>query len=52
VFARFPRLQYRNTPLHAACEAGKLDVVRLLLQRGADPEAVNMVRWLRAGERR
>lgn len=34
--------KYRNTALHAACEGGAVDVVRLLLDRGADLHAVNM----------
>jgi ankyrin repeat protein len=39
---------FRLTPLLSALEEGKLEVVRLLLERGADMEAKNMVRTPRA----
>jgi len=37
---------YDDTPLHAAVEAGRVDVVRLLLRRGANPNAINIGRLM------
>jgi hypothetical protein len=38
------RAQAGDTPLHCAARAGKIDCVRLLVQRGADAGAKNNVR--------
>ena len=33
------------TPLHLASEFGQIDIVKILLQKGADVNAVNSVSW-------
>ena len=38
------RTQFGDTPLHAAVAARQVEVVRLLLQRGANPNAINVER--------
>lgn len=38
------RTQFGDTPLHAAVATEHVDVVRLLLQRGANPNAINLGR--------
>ncbi len=42
--------QGRRTPLHYAAEQGKLDVVQLLVQSGADIDAQDNVRGVGALE--
>lgn len=36
---------FGNAPLHVACREGHLEVVALLLARGADPAARNRYGW-------
>lgn len=36
---------FGNSPLHVACREGHLEVVALLLTRGADPAARNRYGW-------
>jgi ankyrin repeat protein len=35
----------KNTPLHAASASGKVDIMRWLLDHGADPNARNSSSW-------
>ena len=35
--------QYGNTPLHDAAGSGHLDIVKFLIQHGADPSLLNKV---------
>ncbi len=42
--------QIQKTPLHSAAYMGKLDVVQLLVQSGANIEAQDNVRGVRALE--
>ncbi len=41
-------IQNRRTPLHIAAEKGKLDVVQLLIESGANIEAQDRVSEVRA----
>jgi ankyrin repeat protein len=39
----FYSLQNGNTPLHVACQANETQTVELLISKGADLNALNMV---------
>jgi hypothetical protein len=39
--SRTPRYRFGNTPLHLACEEQRLEVVKELLDHGADPSIRN-----------
>ena len=35
------RLYFQNRPLHLACEEGQVEIVKLLIERGADRNVQN-----------
>lgn len=44
LYARYLRASDRDTPLHVACRKGNVKAVKLLLDKGADPNVFNFFR--------